>query len=54
MPVEYWLIFILIVMIIASIAALEMEDILSSIVAIGVVGSCKAENAFAFARTCGT
>jgi len=38
MPVEYWLIFILIVMIIASIAALEMEDILSSIVAIGVVG----------------
>jgi multisubunit Na+/H+ antiporter MnhB subunit len=38
MPVEYWLIFILIVMIIASIAALEMKDILSSIVAIGVVG----------------
>lgn len=38
MPVEYWLIFILIVMIIASIAALEMDDILSSIVAIGVVG----------------
>lgn len=38
MPVEPWLIFILIVMIIASIAALEMKDILSSIVAIGVVG----------------
>lgn len=38
MPVELWLIFILIIMIIASIAALEMNDILSSIVAIGVVG----------------
>jgi len=38
MPVETWLIFILSFMIIASIAALEIKDILSSIVAIGVVG----------------
>ncbi|MBS3944454.1 MAG: DUF4040 domain-containing protein [Melioribacter sp.] len=38
MPIEIWLIFILCVMIIASIAALEIKDILSSIIAIGVVG----------------
>lgn len=38
MPVETWLTFILILMIAASIAALEIKDILSSIVAIGVVG----------------
>ena len=38
MPVEPWLIFILCFMIIASIAALEIKDILSSIVAVGVVG----------------
>lgn len=38
MPVETWLTFILILMITASIAALEIKDILSSIVAIGVVG----------------
>jgi multisubunit Na+/H+ antiporter MnhB subunit len=38
MPVEPWLIFILSFMIIASIVALEMKDILSSIVAVGVVG----------------
>ena len=38
MPIETWLIFILVLMIAASIAALEIEDILSSIVAIGVVG----------------
>lgn len=38
MPVEPWLIFILIFMIIASIVALEIRDVLSSIVAIGVVG----------------
>ncbi len=38
MPVEIWITYILILMIIASIAALEIEDVLSSIVAIGVVG----------------
>lgn len=38
MPVEIWLIFILCLMIIGSIAALEVEDILSSIIAVGVVG----------------
>jgi multicomponent Na+:H+ antiporter subunit B len=38
MPVETWLIFILCFMIIASIAALEVKDILSSVVSIGVVG----------------
>ena len=38
MPVEPWLIFILCFMIIASIVALEIKDILSSIVAVGVVG----------------
>jgi multicomponent Na+:H+ antiporter subunit B len=40
MPVEPWLIFILSFMIIASIVALEIKDILSSIVAVGVVGLC--------------
>ena len=38
MPVETWLIFVLSFMVIASIVALEIKDILSSIVAIGVVG----------------
>jgi multisubunit Na+/H+ antiporter MnhB subunit len=38
MPIELWLIFILSFMIIASIVALEMKDILSSIVSVGVVG----------------
>ena len=38
MPVETWLIFILIFMIIGSIAALEIRDILSSIITIGIVG----------------
>lgn len=38
MPVETWLIFILSFMIIASIVALEIKDILSSIIAVGVVG----------------
>jgi multicomponent Na+:H+ antiporter subunit B len=38
MPVETWLIFILGFMIIGSITALEIKDILSSIIAVGVVG----------------
>jgi multicomponent Na+:H+ antiporter subunit B len=38
MPIETWLIFILCFMILASVAALEMRDVLSSIVSIGVVG----------------
>lgn len=38
MPVETWLIFITGVMILGSLVALELKDILSSIVAIGVVG----------------
>ena len=38
MPVETWLIFILIFMIIGSVAALEIKDILSSIITIGIVG----------------
>jgi len=38
MPVDIWLIFLLGFMILGSIAALEIKDILSSIVAIGVVG----------------
>jgi multisubunit Na+/H+ antiporter MnhB subunit len=38
MPVETWLIFILGFMILGSIAALEIKDILSSIIAVGVVG----------------
>ncbi len=38
MPVELWLIFILSFMLIGSIAALEMKDLLSAIIAIGVVG----------------
>ena len=38
MPVEIWLIFILGFMIVGSIVALEVKDILSSIIAIGVVG----------------
>jgi len=38
MPIETWLIFILCFMILASIAALEFRDVLSSIVSIGIVG----------------
>jgi multisubunit Na+/H+ antiporter MnhB subunit len=38
MPVEIWLVFILCFMIIASVAALELKDVLSSIVSVGVVG----------------
>lgn len=38
MPIETWLTFLLGFMILASIVALELKDILSSIVAIGVVG----------------
>ena len=38
MPVETWLIFILSFMILGSIAALEIKDILSSIIAVGIVG----------------
>lgn len=38
MPVETWLIFILSFMILGSIAALEIKDILSSIITIGIVG----------------
>jgi len=37
-PIEIWLIFLLGFMILGSIVALEIKDILSSIVAIGVVG----------------
>jgi multicomponent Na+:H+ antiporter subunit B len=38
MPVEIWLTFILCFMIVGSIVALEIKDILSSIIAVGVVG----------------
>ncbi len=38
MPIETWLIFILSFMIIGSIAALEIKDILSAVIAVGVVG----------------
>ncbi|MGE5401584.1 MAG: hydrogen gas-evolving membrane-bound hydrogenase subunit E [Ignavibacteriales bacterium] len=38
MPVETWLTFILSFMIVASIVALEIKDILSAIIAVGVVG----------------
>jgi multisubunit Na+/H+ antiporter MnhB subunit len=38
MPVETWLTFIIGFMIIASIVALEIKDILSSIIAVGIVG----------------
>lgn len=38
MPVDTWLIFLLGFMILGSLVALEIKDILSSIVAIGVVG----------------
>jgi len=38
MPVETWLIFLLGFMILGSIVALEIRDILSSIVAVGIVG----------------
>jgi hypothetical protein len=38
MPIETWLTFLLGFMILGSIVALEIRDILSSIVAIGVVG----------------
>lgn len=38
MPTETWLIFIFIFMILGSVTALEIKDILSSIIAIGVVG----------------
>jgi len=38
MPVETWLICILIFMIVGSIVALELKDILSAIISIGIVG----------------
>lgn len=38
MPVETWLTFTLLFMLIGSIVALEIRDILSSIIAIGIVG----------------
>ncbi len=38
MPIETWLTFILVFMILGSIISLEIKDILSSIIAIGVVG----------------
>jgi multicomponent Na+:H+ antiporter subunit B len=38
MPVETWLIFLLGFMILGSLVALEIKDILSSIIAVGVVG----------------
>ncbi|MBN2088120.1 DUF4040 domain-containing protein [candidate division KSB1 bacterium] len=38
MPVETWLISLISLMIVGSIVALEMKDILSAIVAIGIVG----------------
>ena len=38
MPVETWLICILCFMIVGSVVALEIKDILSSIIAVGVVG----------------
>lgn len=38
MPVETWIICILIFMIVGSIVALELKDILSAIISIGVVG----------------
>ncbi len=38
MPVEIWLHFILGFMIIGAIAALEMKDVLSAIIAVGIVG----------------
>lgn len=38
MPVETWLIFILGFMIVGSVAALEIRDVLSAIIAVGIVG----------------
>ena len=38
MPIDIWLVFLLSFMIMGSIVALEIKDILSSIVAIGIVG----------------
>jgi len=38
MPIDTWLICLLVFMIVASIVALEIKDVLSSIVAVGVVG----------------
>ncbi|MFA4839497.1 MAG: hydrogen gas-evolving membrane-bound hydrogenase subunit E [Candidatus Neomarinimicrobiota bacterium] len=38
MPVESWLIFLLSFMIVGSIIALEMKDLLSAVISIGVVG----------------
>jgi multicomponent Na+:H+ antiporter subunit B len=38
MPIETWLIFLIGFMILGSVVALELRDVLSSIVAIGVVG----------------
>src|SRR4030066_941659 len=38
MQVEIWLIFILVFMILGSVVALEIKDILSSIISIGIVG----------------
>jgi len=39
-PVDIWLYFILSIMIIGSIACLEIKNILSSIITIGIVGLC--------------
>jgi multisubunit Na+/H+ antiporter MnhB subunit len=38
MPIETWLIFTLIIMIIGSIVAIELKNLLSAIIAIGIVG----------------
>ena len=38
MPVETWLIFIISFMILGSIVALELKDLLSAIISIGIVG----------------
>mgnify|MGYP006284377591 CR=1 FL=1 len=38
MPIETWLIFTLIIMIIGSIVAIELKNLLSAVIAIGVVG----------------
>ncbi len=38
MPTETWLIFILGFMLVGSVAALEIKDLLSAIIAVGVVG----------------
>lgn len=38
MPIDIWLVFLLCFMIVGSVVALEIKDILSSIVAVGIVG----------------